>query len=90
MATAKVKKPALLGVEVKDIVTGFQGICTGYVQYLTGCNQYLIVPSVSLSGKIEDGAWVDEQRLEKVAKGRVIVLDNSQAQGCDKAPSRKY
>lgn len=27
-----------LGLEVKDIVTGFRGIITGRCEYLTGCH----------------------------------------------------
>ena len=33
-----------LGRQGKDKITGFKGTIIGYVQYSTGCNQYLLVP----------------------------------------------
>ena len=32
----------VLGHQVEDIITGFKGTATGYVKYLSGCNQVLI------------------------------------------------
>lgn len=31
------------GQTVKEKITGFQGVITGVVSYITGCNQYLVV-----------------------------------------------
>jgi hypothetical protein len=31
-----------LGVTVKDVIHGFEGVVTGRCQYLTGCTQYLV------------------------------------------------
>jgi len=33
-----------LGLEVTDNITDFTGIVTEQVEYITGCNQVLIVP----------------------------------------------
>lgn len=33
-----------LGETYEDCITGFTGVAVGYVQYLTGCNQALLVP----------------------------------------------
>ena len=33
-----------MGVQVEDVITGFKGTVTGYVKYITGCNQYLVSP----------------------------------------------
>lgn len=71
-----------LGKTYKDKITGFQGACTGFVQYITGCNQALLVPKVDDNGAARDGCWFDEQRLETVDAER-IVLDNGSTPGCD-------
>lgn len=77
-----------LGVKAKDKITGFEGTVTGRCEYLTGCNQVLIVPK-SKDGKAAEGAWFDEQRVE-VLKGKPVVLDNGATPGPDAPPSRNY
>lgn len=76
---------SLNGYTVKDVVTGFVGVVTGTVHYITGCNQCLVQPSATEDGKIPEGCWIDEQRLE-VASEIPIVLDNGANPGFDKAP----
>jgi hypothetical protein len=39
-----------LGSNVKDRITGFSGIVTGFVTYLSGCNQALVIPNVATDG----------------------------------------
>ena len=51
-----------LGVKAKDNVTGFSGIVTGRVEYLTGCRQYLITPKAG-KDKLNEAYWFDEDRL---------------------------
>ena len=58
-----------LGQEGKDKVTGFKGIITGRAQYLYGCDQYNLVPSVGKDGKIGDAQWFDEGRIQIIGKG---------------------
>lgn len=76
-----------LGNTYQDKITGFQGVATGHVHYLTGCNQVLLAPkAISEFGK--EPAWFDEQRLELLDAPR-ITLDNSKTPGFDKqAPVR--
>lgn len=74
------------GDQVKEKVTGFKGVVTGTVFYLTGCNQYLVTPK-SKNNKEASGVWYDEGRLElvkrkKVKKEKVKADDN----GCDILP----
>jgi hypothetical protein len=77
-----------LGSTVKDRITGFRGIVTGYVTYISGCNQCLVVPPVDKEGKKRDGEWIDEQRLE-VQRAKIIRLDNHAGTGFDQeAPKR--
>ncbi len=65
----KNKPPILLGVEARDTVTGFTGIITAQVHYLTGCMQFCLSPKIDKEGKIRDGAYFDHQRLEYVGAG---------------------
>jgi hypothetical protein len=65
-----------LGATYKDTITDYDGVAVGYVQYLTGCNQALLVPKIDKDGKRRDGEWFDEQRLNQVGK-KVIALPNS-------------
>jgi len=74
----------MLGAEYRDKITGFKGVCTGYCEYLSGCNQALLIPRVSKDGKSPDGGWYDVQRLERVGK-KIVKLDNSETPGCDMA-----
>jgi len=58
-----------LGVELKDIVTGFTGIVMGRTDYLTGCNHYGLCPrKLSKEGKLDDWQWLDESRLVPTGK----------------------
>jgi hypothetical protein len=74
-----------LGLTVKDTITGFTGIVTGYVQYLTGCNQALVAPKVGKDGRPLDPHWFDEQRLAIDPRKKAIVLDNGNHPGADLA-----
>jgi hypothetical protein len=78
-----------LGSKVKDKVTGFEGIATGYVTYLTGCNQVLVAPKVGKDGVLKDSAWIDEQRLVVDSKAATVKLDNSKANGFDAVPPKR-
>ena len=58
-----------LGQKAKDKITGFEGILTGRCEYLYGCDQYLLTPSVDKEGKRQDGEWFDEGRIEIIGDG---------------------
>ena len=72
----------------KDIITGFEGIITGYCSYISGCAQYLLVQRVAADNVSKDGQWVDISRVEIDETKEAITLppmaiaDNP---GCDKA-----
>lgn len=77
-----------LGITARDKITGFQGVVTGYCQYISGCHQALLVPPVDEKGAPRDGQWFDVQRLVKVGSA-VVTLDNGATPGCDQpAPVR--
>lgn len=64
-------KPQLhpFGAEAKDKVTGFKGIITGRSIWMYGCDQYCLTPPVDKDGKMVDGKWFDEARIEVVGNG---------------------
>lgn len=69
-----------LGIEAKDLITGFSGIITTRTEHITGCNTYGIVPPIK-DGKIEVTEWFDENRIEKTGKGVLIDNHNDGASG---------
>lgn len=78
----------MLGRKVRDRITGFTGIVTGRVEYLTGCNQVLVSPATKDDGSLVVPEWLDEQRVETM-EGERIVLDNGFNPGCDRAAPRR-
>lgn len=61
-----------LGKTGVDVISGFEGTILAYIQYYTGCNQYLLVPKVDKDGKAREGEWYDESRVK--IKGRKAQL----------------
>jgi len=61
-----------LGIEVKDVLTGFQGFTTGRTVYLNGCVSYGI--SYLKDGELKCD-WIDEQRLIRVDTGVALQED---------------
>lgn len=78
----------LLGLTFKDKITGFEGVATGYVQYLTGCNQVLLAPRCGPDGALRDSQWFDQQRLE-TQMNAAVTLDNGVTPGCDRAAPKR-
>jgi len=68
-----------LGKKVKDTVTGFEGIITGRIEYISGCLQYAVSPPVKEDGTKREGEWFDEQRLEVTGDG--VALPSRPAGG---------
>ena len=58
-----------LGVKARDVVTGFEGIVTGQIRYLTGCDQFCLKPKAKKGDKMSDGTWFDENRIEVIDHG---------------------
>ena len=52
------------GDKARDKVSGFEGIVTGRSTFLTGCEQYLLCPTVKEDGSFKDSLWFDVGRLE--------------------------
>lgn len=65
------KKGIELGNEVRDVVTGFQGIVIAHIGYLSGMAQMQVQPSVEehKNGKLPNAEWLYESRLKKIGEG---------------------
>ena len=74
-----------LGKTATDKATGFTGIVTAVVFYISGCTQYCILPKCKEDGKFPEGTYIDYQRLE--IKDNFLNFD-SQDNGCCEAPTR--
>ena len=64
-----------MGIEVRDRVTGFKGVITGYAHYMFGCDQFLVMPNVRDDGTAQDGKWFDDGRISIVPEGRVVPIE---------------
>lgn len=54
----------MLGMRVKDRVTGFEGIVSSVMFDLYGCIQAIVTPVVGADGKVSDSHYFDVNRLE--------------------------
>lgn len=80
-------RPNCLGLEARDMVTGFTGIITSYCQYLTGCTQVSLTPKMSADGKLPDTQWFDIQRVELTNEGVAFKVGHSDTGGPQITPS---
>ena len=60
----------ILGDEVRDTVSGFQGIAVSRHIYFQGCNRINVQPPVDKDGKLLDSSTFDEPQLEVVFAGK--------------------
>lgn len=70
-----------LGQKVRDKITGFTGIATAHVKYLTGCDQIGVTPAVNSESKLPDGAYFDLSRLEVLEDKPVLERTNNDRGG---------
>jgi len=57
-----------VGQQVRDVVTGFEGIATSKVEYINGCTQFGVQPK-AVDGKFPEAVYLDHQRLQLVGEG---------------------
>ena len=67
---AKLRPKMKHGATYRDEITGFEGIATGVVKYITGCDQVLLAPQ-SRDGLKLDAHWFDVARVFRI--GRKVV-----------------
>lgn len=83
----------LLGLKVKDRVTGLEGIVTTVSFDLYGCIQAVIHPGLTAEGAIREGNWFDVNRLVVLDPVPVMTVPNfvegyqaKGLQGCSEKP----
>lgn len=54
----------LLGLKVRDRITGFSGVVGSVCFDLYGCVQAVVSPPIDDKGTLPDGKWFDTSRLE--------------------------
>jgi hypothetical protein len=70
------KHLSLLGLKVKDKVTGFTGIVTSVSFDLYGCIQAIVNPGMDKDGKQKDSHYFDINRLEIKSNKPVMDVPN--------------
>jgi len=68
----------LLGLEVRDAVTGFEGVVVSVAFDLYGCIQTVVEPKQQ-DGKLNDSRWFDVTRLEVTNQVPVMQLPDFSA-----------
>jgi len=58
--------PFVAGALYRDVVTGFEGICISTAEYLSGLNQFLLVPKHKPGSAFNQGVWLETFRLTLV------------------------
>lgn len=64
----------LLGLKVRDRVTGFCGVVMSVSYDLPGCIQAVVTPLVDEKGEAKDGKWFDVTRLEVLDETPVMEV----------------
>ena len=75
-----------LGDEVKDTVSGFQGIAISRHSYFQGCDRVNIQPPIDKDGKLPKPETFDEPQIMVIDAGKAI----RQAQEDDPGGPEKY
>jgi len=73
----KIKKHlSMLGLEVKDKITGFTGVISSVSFDLYGCIQGLVSPPVNKEGEMGTSIWYDLNRLKIINNKSVMDPPN--------------
>ncbi len=88
---------SLLGLKVRDKVTGMTGVCESISYDLYGCIQAVVRGLADDKGQVPDGRWFDVSRLDvidhkpvmQVPGGRFVVSQTSPAPGPTEKPPRE-
>lgn len=76
-----------LGATYRDTVTGFEGVATGKVEYLTGCEQAYLEGSRE-GGKDASTAWADVDRIELLEQKPKLEIAQTAAGGGERPHPR--
>jgi len=68
-----------LGDQLRDKITGFTGIATGRTEWLNGCIRYALQSEKLKDGAVQSSEHFDEEQLDLVLAGKVIVAGRMMA-----------
>lgn len=88
--TMSKEKVAELGDEVKDSISGFQGIAIAKHDYIHGCTRMSVQPPVDKDGKLPESATFDILALEVVKKKESPSVSESEASSKKPGGPAKY
>jgi len=78
-----------LGKTAADKITGFSGIITARVEFLTGCNRYCIQPKELHDGKPLESIYFDEAQIEITGEGvEAKEVQGKEMGACSPNPSK--
>jgi hypothetical protein len=80
-----IKDLDLLGLRVRDRVTGFVGVVNTVGYDLFGCIQAVVVPAAN-GDKIEESRWFDTKRLEVIDALPVMVVPDFSVKASKEVP----
>lgn len=66
-----------LGDEVRDTITGFEGVVVGITKWLHGCRRITVQPRTVRDGKVLDTATFDEPQIEVLKQASVATTGNT-------------
>lgn len=73
-----------LGMRVRDVVTGFEGVAIARVEYITGCDQFGVQPpGMDRDGNLIEARYFDYTRLEIVDAEKVAFPASDVAVSAD-------
>lgn len=72
-------RDVVLGATYRDLLTGFQGMATAVIRYITGCTQVGLCPGLNGEGKIGDSTFLDWTRLVRLTAVPVVKIRDPEA-----------
>jgi hypothetical protein len=75
-----------LGEVLRDKVTGFEGVCVGRSNHISGCDTFGVQPQTLKDGAPQDARWFDEPRLESAGRAIPMVDSRADRTGADNVP----
>jgi hypothetical protein len=77
-----------LGQEIKDVITGYQGVVMVRAEYFTGCRHYGVLTRLpDKDGNERPWNWLDESRWEVVELPKVEQPKRKSSGPCPNGPN---
>lgn len=78
-----------LGVTLKSVIHGYEGVAVARAEHITGCNQYMVQPGLDKDGKLKDAYWLDEHSLVQTKAKPVVVSEPTEKPGGPSTAARR-